>query len=67
MDRMGGGFVGPATSHPSKKVFSPKKCIPLESELMRVEPYLTRAHYTVLRQGSMLHAAHIPGWLVSGS
>ena len=61
MDRMGGGFVGPATSHPSKK------CVPLESELLRVEPYLTRAHYTVLRQGSMLHAAHIPGWLVSGS
>jgi hypothetical protein len=26
-----------------------------------------RAHYSVLRQGSMLHAAHIAGWLVSGS
>lgn len=48
---------------PLRSVFSPI----LESELLRVEPYLTRAHYTVLRQGSMLHAAHIPGWLVSGS
>ena len=54
MDRMGSGCCRSGKSSPKEVRFLPI----LRAELLRVEPYLTRAHYSVLRQGS-IHAAHI--------